>query len=143
MRKILCLINKIFIIGLVLQFNLSQPILSQTNLGQTSLSQTSFIRAYPKIISVNKDGFNDKLFLNYNNDEGKNLILKIYDIKGLMVLEKKISNTIDEKPESDGSYSVDIDITNFYNNLFNPGTYIFILTAEQKVLVKGSFAVVR
>jgi hypothetical protein len=132
-QNISCFTKKIVIISLVLPFNILQPTFSQTN----------FIKSYPKIISINKDGQNDILLLKYNNDEGKNLVLKIYDIKGLIILEKKISNTVEENYEPDGSYSIAIDITNSYNDLFNTGTYIFLITSEEKVLVKGSFAVVK
>jgi hypothetical protein len=56
---------------------------------QNFLEPQKFIKFYTHIVTANNDGVNDRLFLNYTNDEGKNLVLKIYDVKGILVFEKK------------------------------------------------------
>lgn len=101
------------------------------------------LKYYPKILSLDNNGFNEKLFINYNNYEGKNLTMKIYDTNGILVLEKKVSNTTDEKPEPDGSWTSKIEMNNFDRNVLLQGLYIFTLSDEIKVLNKGSFLVVR
>jgi hypothetical protein len=106
------------------------------------LAETNFVKFFPRVVSANNDGVNDRLFLNYTNDEGKNLVLKIYDIKGILVFEKKIANSEEEKSNADGSYSFSVDITNF-KDLFSSGVYICVVGDGEKVLSKGSFVVAR
>lgn len=112
----------------------------------SAFCEVKLIEYYPKILTLNNDNINERLFFKYFNDEGKELVVKIYDIKGILVDEEKITGSLKEKPQEDGSYlwywSPLKD--NLLNSKLLQGCYLFILLdKEGKSIYKGSIIMAR
>lgn len=110
--------------------------------GGSEVSSIEVIKVYPRIISLNNDGVNDKFFVKYFNDEGKELVLKVYDVSGVLVGEKKVSGSVEEDAMADGSFVVELSLEDIEGKI-GCGSYVFVLVSERKVVSKGSFVVVK
>ncbi len=110
-------------------------------------SDVKLIDYYPKILTFNYDNINERIFFKYFNDKGCSLVLRVYDINGILVSEQKITGSIKEKPNEDGSYFYSFDPQNdsFHVQHSKQGVYIFTISNEdeRKILSKGSFVVVK
>ena len=107
-------------------------------------AEVSFIKYYPKILSLNNDGKNDFLFIRYKNDEGKKLKLKIYDINNISVYEEFTTGSQQEWSEGDEYIFKCLLEKNFSEEKLLPGPYIFVLTVdEQQIVGKGIFIVIK
>lgn len=111
----------------------------------SAFCEVKLVEYYPKILTLNNDAINEKLFFKYFNDEAKKIVLKIYDINGVLVWEEKLAGSVKEKPQDDGSYICSWDPLdeNFYKTKLPQGCYIFVFSDEEKILSKGSFVVIR
>ncbi len=110
-------------------------------------SDVKLVDYYPKILTLNNDNINEKVFFKYFNDKGSTLVLKVYDINGILVSEQKITGSVKEKPNEDGSYIYNFDPKNesFYSESLTQGLYLFVISDEdnKKILSKGSFVVAK
>jgi len=107
-------------------------------------AEVSFIKYYPKILSLNNDGKNDFLFIRYKNDEGKKLKLKIYDINNISVYEEFTTGSQQEQSEGEEYIFKCLLEKNFSKEKLLPGPYIFVLTIdEQQIIGKGIFIVIK
>ncbi|MCS7150816.1 MAG: gliding motility-associated C-terminal domain-containing protein [Endomicrobia bacterium] len=97
----------------------------------------------PKILTLNSDGHNDVLHIKYENLEGENITLRVYDIQGVLVDERKLTGSQDER--SEGSiyiYRYNPRLSHL-NDKLQPGIYIFTLTTENKIIGKGTFIIAK
>lgn len=107
--------------------------------------EVKLVEYYPKILTLNNDNINEKVFFKYFNDEAKKIVLKIYDINGILLWEEKIGGSLKEKPQDDGSYIFSWSPLeeSFYKTKLPQGCYIFVFSDEEKILSKGSFIVIK
>ncbi|MCX7716354.1 MAG: hypothetical protein N2Z73_02945 [Endomicrobia bacterium] len=105
-------------------------------------TEVKFEIFYPKVVTLNNDGINDRLFFKYRNDEGKELFIRIYDITSLLLSEQKMSGSV--KEFSLGEFFIyPFDFEDEVHSVLLPGVYIFVLTTKERIIGKGSFIVVK
>ncbi|MEN3014409.1 MAG: gliding motility-associated C-terminal domain-containing protein [Endomicrobiia bacterium] len=113
---------------------------------QIIFCDVKLIDYYPKILTLNNDGLNENVFFKYLNDEDRKLTIKIYDIKGALVWEEKITGSLKEQPTQESIYIWSwhpLSGENLYSAKLPSGVYIFVLSDEEKIISQGSFVVAK
>jgi len=101
------------------------------------------IEVTPRVLSRNDDGRNDRIHFIYDNPRGDTLVLRVWDMHGVLVWEEPLSNTSRERPLPDGRYRSSWDGSVFSAAGPAPGVYLLAVLADGVPRLRATIVVVR